>query len=134
MISASGITARNCAGKSPQWRASRAHPRRKIHVLTGSSIQPRLEESSVADVQRAAAVHQQRDAGDEVGLVGSQEQRGVRHVPRGAHLAAQRRARVSTAIGVSINPGRIALARTPYSAFWIATCSVKAIIAALVAL
>ena len=44
------------------------------------------------------------------------------------------RARVSTAIGVSINPGRMTLARTPYSAFWIATCWVKAISPALVAL
>ena len=32
------------------------------------------------------------------------------------------RARVSTAIGVSINPGRMTLARTPNSAFWMATC------------
>jgi hypothetical protein len=28
------------------------------------------------------------------------------------------RARVSTAIGVFINPGRITLARMPYCAFW----------------
>ena len=44
------------------------------------------------------------------------------------------RARVSTAIGVSISPGRMVLQRMPCSAFWNATCSVKAIIAALVAL
>src|SRR5215510_9267176 len=50
---------------------------------------------------------------------------------RGFPLA---RARVSTAIGVSIRPGRMTLARTPNSAFWIAICWVYAIIPALVAL
>src|SRR6266700_389561 len=60
--------------------------------------------------------------------------RASRIAATSARLLPVWRARVSTAIGVSINPGRITLARTPYSAFWIATCSVKAIIAALVAL
>ena len=91
--------------------------------------------------QARAAVHGQRHAGDEVRFVGGQEQRGVGHVPGGAHLAAQRhaasrvaatsarvlpqvRARVSTAIGVSIRPGRMTLQRMPNSAFWVAICSV----------
>ena len=39
-----------------------------------------------------------------------------------ARLLPVARARVSTAIGVSMSPGRMTLARTPYSAFWIATC------------
>jgi len=51
-----------------------------------------------------------------------------------ARLRLLARARVSTAIGVSIRPGRITLARTPNAAFWMATCWVKAISAALVAL
>src|ERR1043166_9528757 len=51
-----------------------------------------------------------------------------------ARLLPMARARVSTAIGVSIRPGRMTLARTPYSAFWMAICLVKATIAALVAL
>ena len=42
--------------------------------------------------------------------------------------------RVSTAIGVSLSPGKMQLARMPYGAFCRASCSVKAIIAALVAL
>ena len=84
--------------------------------------------------QAAAAVDQQADAGDEVGLVGGQEQGRVGHVPAGAHALAQRhagvargfhlgarraplRTRVSTAIGVFMRPGRMELARTPNSAF-----------------
>ena len=43
------------------------------------------------------------------------------------------RARVSTAIGVSIRPGRMVLARMPYSALRIATCLVNTTSAALVA-
>ena len=60
--------------------------------------------------------------------------RASRSVATWARLLPLTRARVSTAIGVSIRPGRITLARMPYSAFWIATCLVKAIIAAFVAL
>jgi hypothetical protein len=37
-------------------------------------------------------------------------------------------------LGVSMSPGRMQLARMPYEAFCSASCSVKAIIAALVAL
>jgi putative molybdopterin biosynthesis protein len=51
-----------------------------------------------------------------------------------ARLLPVTRARVSTAIGVSMSPGRMVLARTPCSAFWIASCCVYAIMAALVAL
>ena len=51
-----------------------------------------------------------------------------------ARLLPVARARVSTAIGVSISPGRMTLARMPYSAFWIASCWVYAISADLVAL
>src|SRR6185369_5944911 len=48
----------------------------------------------VADALRApahafAAIDRQRDAGDEARLVGVQEQRGVGHVPAGAHPPAQ---------------------------------------------
>src|SRR6185295_5938469 len=39
-----------------------------------------------------------------------------------ARLLPVTRARVSTAIGVSMSPGRMTLARTPNSAFWIASC------------
>src|SRR5882724_3624345 len=60
--------------------------------------------------------------------------RASRPAATSARLLPLARARVSTAIGVSINPGRMTLARTPYSAFWIATCWVKAIRPALVAL
>src|SRR3984893_18783725 len=50
-----------------------------------------------------------------------------------ARLRLLARARVSTAIGVSMSPGKMQLARMPYGAFCRASCSVKAIIAALVA-
>src|SRR5215470_4006805 len=60
--------------------------------------------------------------------------RASRDAATSARLLPEARARVSTAIGVSIRPGRITLARTPNSAFWIASCWVKAIIPALVAL
>src|SRR5439155_612631 len=59
--------------------------------------------------------------------------RASRSAATWARLLPLTRARVSTAIGVSISPGRITLARMPYSAFWIATCWVKAIIDAFVA-
>ena len=51
-----------------------------------------------------------------------------------ARLRLLARARVSTAIGVSISPGKMQLARMPYGAFCRASCSVNALIAALVAL
>ena len=41
-----------------------------------------------------------------------------------ARLRPLVRARVSTAIGVSISPGRITFARMPKVAFWIASCCV----------
>ena len=44
--------------------------------------------------------------------------RALRMAATSARDLPQVRARVSTAIGVFIRPGRIALARTPYSAFW----------------
>src|SRR5256885_902229 len=56
--------------------------------------------------------------------------RASRSAATWARLLPLTRARVSTAIGVSISPGRITLARMPYSAFWIATCWMKAIFAA----
>ena len=65
---------------------------------------------------------------DNAGLI---EPQHTRHSARGLPL---RRALVSTAIGVSINPGRMTLARTPNSAFWIAICCVNAINPAFVAL
>jgi hypothetical protein len=48
--------------------------------------------------------------------------RASRAAATSARLLPLTRARVSTAIGVSINPGRMTLARTPNSAFWMATC------------
>src|SRR5262245_33634021 len=51
-----------------------------------------------------------------------------------ARLFPLTRARVSTAIGVSMRPGRMTLARMPNSAFWMAICWVKATIPALLAL
>ena len=44
--------------------------------------------------------------------------RAARAAATSARLLPLARARVSTAIGVSINPGRMTLARTPNSAFW----------------
>ena len=115
----------------------------------GSSEFGRLAGS--ADFDQRAAINRQGDAGDEIGFVRRQEQRRVGDVPAGAHLAAQRhpgvahrgdfgaaavvaRARVSAAVGVSISPGRMQLARMPQGALCNASCSVKAIIAAFVAL
>ena len=45
---------------------------------------------SLADPRAGAAIDWQDHAGDEAGLVGGEEQGGVRHVPAGAQLAAQR--------------------------------------------
>ena len=45
--------------------------------------------------EAGAAVHRQRHPGDEVGLVGGEEQRRVGHVPGGAHLAPQRHASIA---------------------------------------
>jgi hypothetical protein len=44
--------------------------------------------------------------------------RALRMASTSARDWPQVRARVSTAIGVFMRPGRIALARTPTSAFW----------------
>jgi site-specific DNA recombinase len=62
---------------------------------------------------------------------GTRASRSAATSARGRPVA---RARVSTAMGVSISPGRMVLQRMPCPAFWNATCSVKATIAALVAL
>ena len=91
---------------------------------TTPSVLSRCESAS-------ATVDREHDSGDEPGLVGGQEQRGVRRVPRRAHAAraavragcvppARRRsatpraaAMPPTAIGVSTRPSAIALQRTP---------------------
>ena len=41
------------------------------------------------DVDERAAIDRQRNAGNEIRLIGRQKQRGVCDVPRGAHLVAQ---------------------------------------------
>src|SRR5919108_3466311 len=43
-----------------------------------------------ADIERAAAVHEERHPSDEIGLFGGEEQCRIGHVPRGPHLMAQR--------------------------------------------
>ena len=106
---------------------------------------------SISRPKQRTTVDRQGNAGDEIGLVRSQEQGRIGHVPARTHrlrsgTRASRaastsarglphsRARVSTAMGVFMRPGRMALARTPNSAFWQAICSVKAIMPALVVL
>ena len=83
-----------------------------------------------ADLDDRPAIDRQCHAGDEVRLVRGQEQRRIGDVPRRSHAPAQRhsgvafggdfgaapiraRALVSTAIGVSISPGKMTLARIP---------------------
>ena len=80
-------------------------------------------------MDEGTAIDWQCSAGNEIRLVGRQKKRRVCDVPRGAHLVGSgtrasraaaissrllrlARARVSSAIGVSINPGRMTFART----------------------
>jgi len=48
-----------------------------------------------ADINGAAAVHGERHAGDEIGLVGGEEEGGIGYIPGGAHLVAQRHAGIA---------------------------------------
>src|SRR5262249_51354065 len=48
--------------------------------------------------------------------------RALRIATTSSRLLPHTRARVSTAIGVFMRPGRMTLARMPYSAFWMASC------------
>src|SRR5262245_9780123 len=63
------------------------------HVLAGS-VGFRAEVRS-ASTERLAAVDGQQDAGDELGLIGGQVQRGVGDVPCRAHAVAERHRGVS---------------------------------------
>ena len=49
----------------------------------------------LVDIHQGAAVDRQGDAGDEIGLVGGEEQRRIGDVPGGAHFSAQRHARIA---------------------------------------
>src|SRR5215470_11455305 len=49
-----------------------------------------LARELLADVDEGPAVEREGDAGDEIGLVGGEEQRGIRDVPGGAHAGAER--------------------------------------------
>ena len=94
-----------------------------------------------ADLRALATVDGQHHAGDERGFVGGEEERGVRDVPRGSLVTERNRAGArggnvfagnapragvaSTAIGVSIRPGMIALARIPKRALVTASACVS---------
>src|SRR5215475_13017736 len=54
------------------------------------SLTTRKDRASTGCVHAGPAVDRQGDAGDEVRLVGGEEQRGIGDVPAGAHLVAQR--------------------------------------------
>jgi hypothetical protein len=49
----------------------------------------RKQASGSIYVDERAAIDRQRNAGNEIRLIGRQKQRGVCDVPRGAHLVAQ---------------------------------------------
>src|ERR1700719_135112 len=102
-----------------------------------------------ADPHQCTATDRQRHAGDEIGFVGSEKQRCIRDVPCCSHPATQRNLGIAlrSDLGAAavacpsarvdshwVSPGKMQLARMPYGAFCRASCSVKAIIAALVAL
>ena len=107
---------------------SRLETLKRLYQHVGGSI----------DVDKRAAIDRQRDAGNEICLVGCQKQRSVRDVPRGPHLVTQRDPRIAFGRDLSsafagdagaridrhrgIYQGRMTFARTPNSAFWMATC------------
>src|SRR5215813_6320098 len=59
-------------------------------ALTAAALVGCLAERSTADLDQRTTVDRQGDAGDEIGLIPSQEKRRVGNVPAGAHFAAQR--------------------------------------------
>src|SRR5262245_49480133 len=63
-------------------------------ALTIRSSSPASAPSSSIDMDEGAAVDWQRNAGNEIRLVRSEEKGGVRDVPSCTHLAAQRHARI----------------------------------------
>ena len=114
---------RRCARSPPHLRGRRAAAR---SGRTGATLPP----PQLADPRALPAVHRQHHAGDEARLVGGEEDGRPRHVPGACPSCApsgteawrwrdqlcpsgcRRRARCpSIAIGVSIRPGMITLAR-----------------------
>src|SRR5687767_6860299 len=58
------------------------------------------------DLDEGAAIHRERNPGNEIGFVRGQEQRGVGDVPGGAHLAAQRH--LGVALGGDLGAASVA--------------------------
>src|ERR1700739_2255668 len=100
------------APRSPRMVVQKGPPRNRLRSSTrmpcsgstGSSAMVILRErASLAPPDAGAAVDRQRHAGDETGLVGGEEQRGVRDIPAGAHLLAQRH--LAVALGRDLRAG-----------------------------
>src|ERR1700737_4818986 len=100
--------------EAPDDRAQRAQPEKDGGGHLNSKAPPSA--AGLTPPHARTAVHRQRHAGDEAGLVRGQEQGCVGDVPGGTHLLSQWH--LGAAIGVFIRPGRMTLARMPYWAFW----------------
>ena len=120
--------------RRPRQRALGVHgiaEGRQFRQATGAGRAGSYVGRSLAPLHAGAAIDRKRHAGDKAGLVRGQEQRGHWRRPKpvpifrrngtlasrsastSARLLLNSRARVSTAIGVFIRPGRITLARMP---------------------
>src|ERR1700687_4787646 len=72
-------------------------PRQRLRSIPSDSL---FEACALAPPHAGAAVYRQRHAGDEAGLVGSQEQGCVGDVPAGSHLLAPRH--LGVALGLDL--------------------------------